>query len=81
MKKKINEKEIIKWYIKNRDNIVLIIFTLLFALIGFSLIVQSNEIRKMREQNQRVKDRLIQVEVECKLYKENLQQLEEYRGN
>lgn len=68
------KKNYLNWYVANRNSIVLVIFTLLFALIGFSLIMQSNEIRKMKEQNQRVKDRLIQVETECKLFKQDLEE-------
>lgn len=79
--KKITKKEIIKWYTKNRNNIVLIIFTLLFALIGFSIIFQNEEIKNMKKQNQKVKDRLIEVETECKLFKQDIEQLEEYKGN
>ena len=65
---------IINWYVKNRNNVLMIIFVLLFALISMSLVFQSNEIKKMREQNQKVKDRLIQVETECKLFKQDLEE-------
>ena len=70
----MKQKNYFNWYVANRNSIVLVIFTLLFALIGFSLILQSNEIREMRKQNQKVKDRLIQVETECKLFKQDLEE-------
>ena len=65
---------IINWYVKNRNNVLMIIFVLLFALVSMSLLFQSNEIKQMREQNQKVKDRLIQVETECKLFKQDLEE-------
>ena len=66
-------ERLINWYTRNRYNVLAVIFVLLFALISMCLIFQTNEIKEIKKQNQKVKDRLIQVETECKLFKQDLE--------